>query len=201
MRTRRVVPAVRAGLAGLVAVAVMTGCSGSGEDPASAPTTSASPSERPPAVDDDREGERISCPPDGADAVAEQQQVARVARCAVVAYTEFSWRDEDHRAFLDRVAPYTTEAFAAELRDLFGEDVPAEAAAWDELVATRTVQRTIVLDSDASRADGEGWTVTVDIDTERRTEADDDWEPYGEPRALRVAVVPDRGGWLVADIS
>ncbi|NYJ02968.1 hypothetical protein HNR19_003666 [Nocardioides thalensis] len=197
MRTRRTVLGV---LAGLLAVATVAGCSDSGEDPAAGPTTSASPSERPPEVDDDREGEQVSCPPDAAAATAEEQQVARVARCAVVAYTEFSWRDQDHRAFLDRVEPYATEAFAAELRELFGEDVPAEAAAWDELVAARTLQRTIVLDSDASRAEGEGWTVTVDVDTERRTEADD-WEPYGEPRTLRVSVVPDRGGWLVADIS
>lgn len=188
-------------LAGLLALGAATGCSGSGDDPASAPTTSASSSDQPPAVDDDREGERTSCPPDADDGAAEEQQVARVARCAVIAYTEFSWRDDDHRAFLDRVAPYATEAFVAELRELFGEDVPAEVAAWDELVAARTVQRTIVLDSDAGRADGEGWTVAVDIDTERRTKADDDWEPYGDPRTLRVNVVPDRGGWLVAGIS
>lgn len=192
-------------LAGAVALAVLTGCSGSGEEPTPAPSTSASPSDRGPAARDDRDGEQVSCPPDGVDgadgAADEQQQVARVARCAVVAYTEFSWHDQDHRAFLDRVAPYASEAFAAELRELFGEDVPAEAAAWDELVAARTVQRTIVLDSDVSRADGEGWTVAVEIDTERRTEADDEWEPYGEPQTLRVTVVPDRDGWVVTDIS
>lgn len=197
MRSARSLPLV---LAGCLTVAVITGCSGPGEDPTTTP--SASPSARAPAADDDRGGEQVTCPPDdGASAAEEQQQVVRVARCAVLAYTEFSWRDEDHRAFLDRVAPYATEAFAAELRELFGADVPAEAAAWDELVAARTVQRTIVLDSDAARAEGEGWTVTVDVDTERRTDADADWEPYGEPQTYRVTVVPDGGGWLVAGLS
>jgi hypothetical protein len=188
-------------LAALVAVASLAGCSSGGEEPASAPTTSDSPSGGAPAVDDDRDGEQVSCPPEAGDGAADEQQVARVARCAVLAYTEFSWRDQDHRAFLDRVARYATDAFATELHELFGEDVPAEAAAWDELVAARTVQRTIVLGSDTRRAEGEGWTVTVDIDTERRTEADDDWEPYGDPRTLRVTVVPDGDGWLVAGIS
>lgn len=185
-------------MAVLVTLATLCGCTGSGEEPDTTPTESSSAR---PAVDDDRGGQPVSCPPDaGSGQDGDEQQAVRVARCAVVAYTEFSWRDEDHRAFLDRFAPYATDALAAELRELFGEEVPAETAAWEELAAARTVQRTIVLDSDPAR-DGEGWTVSVEVDTERRTEADDEWEPYGDPRTYRITLVPGGTGWLVADIT
>jgi len=202
MRTlRRALAAVAVpAAAGVVLALGLTGCGGD-EPPDTLPTDqSASP---PPSRVTDDASEHASgqaaCPPSTAKG-GPARQATRVARCAVVAYTEFSWRDEDHRAFVERFARYATGALATELRELFGEDVPAEAAAWRELVRERTVQRAVVLGSEAVRTDG-GWKVTLDVDTERRTADDPDWEPYGDVQTWELTVVRDGGRWRVADIS
>lgn len=185
------------------AVAVLTsvlglasGCSGSGETPP--PAASGSPSAQTTAAED---VERAECPPP----VSQGDDTGRraaigVARCAVIAYTEFSYRDRDHRAWIDRVEHYATEALVADLRELFGPDVPAEIKLWKELVEARTAARTVVTSAEAAR-DGDTFTVTVATEAERRTKADPDWELYGEPRTYEVTLVQVGRGWRAANIS
>lgn len=182
----------------LLSVLAVTACTGPA-DRASAPTTSTTSAgaEATHAEDVVRE----ECPPRaGRRDQGARRVVTGVARCTVIAYTEFSFRDRDHRAWIDRVERYGTETFVADLRELFGPEVPAEIAIWKDLVEQKTVARTVVTSSEAVRS-GDTWTVTVATEAERRTKADPDWEPYGEPQAYEVTLVRVRDDWRVADIS
>lgn len=191
--TRRV-PAV----AVLLSVLAVSACTGPAVDPASAPTTSTTSAGAEATYAEDVE--REECPPRARGDQAARRAVTGVARCAVIAYTEFSFRDRDHRAWIDRVERYGTETFVAELRELFGPDVSAEIAIWKDLVEQRTVARTVITSAEAARSD-DTWTVTVETEAERRTKADPDWEAYGEPQAYQVTLVQVRDDWRVSDIS
>jgi hypothetical protein len=190
VRRTAAVAALLAALAG-----PLTACSGQEEEP---PTTTPS-SDATAQTTASEDVERDECPPEAAAGAEDRRVAIGVARCAVIAYTEFSYRDSDHRAWIDRVEPYATETLVADLHELFGADVPAEEKLWKELVEARTVARTVVTSAEATR-DRDAFTVTVDTEAERRTKADPDWEPYGEPRTYEVTLVRVGRDWRVADI-
>ncbi|MDN5894696.1 MAG: hypothetical protein L0H93_11795 [Nocardioides sp.] len=163
-------------------VAVFTGGEEEPEDEAvkPVPTSSESPS-----------GEDPNGPPEDA---------RQVASDAIVAYTEYSYTDDDALAWVDRLKPYATAGFIDSLNEQFGHDDPSywQRDVVDQQRETKTTVESV--EPSGMHTNGPGrWTFTVTYQTSIR-KAGADWTTPKSSMSMFVTATLTQAGWKVNQI-
>lgn len=129
----------------------------------------------------------------------------RTAKAGIRAYTEYSYKDAAHNAWLARLRKVSTPAFEHSMVEMFGNDDEGQALWYEEVVPTkretRTEVRTAVIDDGFYTNTPNRMTFVVTFATAvRSTETGGKWTSPDD-RTMWVTVVRKGARWLVDEIK
>ena len=131
---------------------------------------------------------------------ATKQDAARIARLAIKAYTEHSYRDPKATSWIDRIKPYATDGFHHNLVETFSAKDPY----WEkEVVPNQRETRTTVTDVTVSGMHKQTRQKVVYDVTYKTAVKTKDMKTWGDPdpQTMWVYLWNSNGTWQVVDIA